>query len=153
MKRKKKAKRIKLESTARIRRRLNKKWALIVRWMHDNKCAVTGLQSGAKLPNGKKVVLDCHHLESRIICRALRWDPMNGILLSKQAHKYGRNSAHQGPIWFITWLHSHRRLQYDHVLNHRDDPAPDINSREVLYEIESRLGSENNWSKHSEMSK
>ena len=140
MRKPKKAKRVKLEALPKIRRRLRKLWTLAVRAKFRNRCAITGIEHGAVGSNGKPAILNCHHLETYRMCPALRYDYVNGILLSPSAHKYGRNSAHQGCIWFAEWLRTKRPEQYAYVLKHRDDVV-DLNSREYLYAIETRLNS------------
>ena len=128
MKKKAKTKRKKLEPLARIRRRLMRLWTARVGedWCH--RCAVCGSES---TPNA-------HHMENRNTCRALRYDPMNGILLCPSHHKFGKDSAHKGGIWFADWLRVHHpdRLQY--VLEHRNDDV-NLNDRAVLARIEASL--------------
>lgn len=96
-------------------------------WGH--KCAVCGSES---TPNA-------HHLENRNTCRALRYDPMNGVLLCPGHHKFGRNSAHKGGIWFAEWLRVHHPERYAYVLMHRDDAEINLNDRETLARIEAYL--------------
>ena len=132
-----KIKKQKLESKAKIRRRLYRLWSQKVMLLNGNACAVTGTKNG-EIIDGKPAILDGHHLENRITCQALRFDALNGIALNKRSHKFGRNSAHKGPIWFAEWLRTHRPLQYAYVLAHRNDPI-DLENREVLYAIEEKL--------------
>lgn len=132
-----KIKKQKLESKAKIRRRLYRLWSQKVMLLNGNACAVTGTKNGEVI-DGKPAILDGHHLENRITCQALRFDALNGIALNKRSHKFGRNSAHKGPIWFGEWLRTHRPLQYAYVLTHRHDPI-DLEDRDVLYAIEAKL--------------
>lgn len=135
----KKAKKVKLESLAKIRRRLMRMWTAKVHSIHGGKCAVCGKKHGEVDPNtGKTSYMNAHHIEPRATCAALRYDPMNGILLCPSCHKFGRNSAHKGMIWFITWLMNNRREQYDYILVHRDDVV-NINDREYLKKVEDSL--------------
>jgi hypothetical protein len=138
MKKKIKVKKIKLESKAKIRRRLFKLWSQKVMLIGGNVCAVTGAVRGSINTDGKPVILDAHHLENRSTCPALRFDLLNGIALGKSAHKFGRNSAHKGTIWFAEWLRTNRPKQYAYVLAHRDDPI-NLEDRDVLYAIEKKL--------------
>ena len=126
----KKAKKKRLEPTARIRRRLMRLWTECVHLEFGGKCAVCGSTS---TPNA-------HHLENRNTCRALRYDPSNGILLCPSHHKFGKDSAHKGGIWFADWLLKHRPYQFAYVLEHRNETV-NLNDREVLAEIEARLRS------------
>lgn len=121
-------KRRKLEPLARIRRRLMRLWTARVAEEWGHRCAVCGSES---TPNA-------HHLENRNTCRALRYDPMNGILLCPSHHKWGRNSAHKGGIWFADWLMRNHPDRFAYVLANRDREM-DLNDRTVLAELEGRL--------------
>lgn len=92
------------------------------------KCAVCGSES---TPNA-------HHLENRNVCRALRYDPMNGILLCPSHHKFGKDSAHKGGIWFANWLLEHHPDRFRYVIEHRSDDL-NLEDREVLAAIEASL--------------
>lgn len=124
----KRVKRRKLEPLARIRRRLMRLWTARVAEEWGHRCAVCGSES---TPNA-------HHLENRNTCRALRYDPMNGILLCPSHHKWGRNSAHKGGIWFADWLMRNHPDRFAYVLANRDREI-DLNDRTVLAELEGRL--------------
>jgi len=132
-----KKKTVKLESKAKIRRRLFKLWSQKVMLANGNVCAVTGAIRGDQ-NNGKPIILDSHHLENRSTCQSLRFDMLNGIALSKSAHKFGKNSAHKGTIWFAEWLRVNRPKQYAYVLQHRDDEI-NLEDRDTLYAIEKKL--------------
>ena len=125
---KKAKKRKRLEPLARIRRRLMRLWTARVGEDWDHVCAVCGSES---TPNA-------HHLENRNTCRALRYDPMNGILLCPSHHKFGKDSAHKGGIWFADWLRTHHPARYEYVLAHRHDDI-NLNDRETLARIEASL--------------
>jgi hypothetical protein len=127
----------KLDPFPKIYRRLAKLWRAKVFELHGGKCAISGTASGTII-DGKPAILDAHHLEHENACRALRFDALNGILLTKLYHKYGKNSAHRGPVWFSDWLIKNRRAQRDYVLAHRTDTI-DLKDREVLAGIEERL--------------
>lgn len=133
----KKKKTPKLEPKARIRRRLFRLWSEKVQELHDNTCAISGIKKG-DVVDGVPAVLDAHHLEDRKMCAALRYDPLNGILLTKRHHKFGKNSAHRGQLWFAAWLEKHRPLQLEYVLSRRDDTI-NLDDREVLAQIEMSL--------------
>jgi hypothetical protein len=132
----KKVQKQKLESKAKIRRRLFKLWSEKSQLIHNETCAITGTKRGS-LVNGKPAILDCHHIENRSNPN-LRYSIENSILLTKSAHKFGRDSAHRGMLWFAEWLRTHRPLQYSYVLEHRNDPI-DLDDRDVLYAIEKKL--------------
>ena len=128
MKTKKKKRRKRLEPLARIRRRLMRLWTARVGedWKHV--CAVCG---SASTPNA-------HHLENRNTCRILRYDPMNGILLCPSHHKFGKDSAHKGGLWFADWLRRNHPDRLEYVLAHRNDEI-NLNDRETLAKIEAYL--------------
>lgn len=125
----KRPKRVKLEPKARIRRRLMKLWTMAVHAQFMEKCAVCG--SDYK-PNA-------HHIESRIMFKGLRYDPMNGVLLCPTHHKFGKDSAHMAGCWFANWLKEHLPERYAYVLAHHADPDPDLEDREILASIEAML--------------
>lgn len=128
-----------LEPLPRIRRRLMRMWTEMVHAVEGGKCAVCGKPHGAvDEKTGRPSYLNAHHIEPRATCAALRYDVMNGILLCPSCHKFGRNSAHKGTIWFITWLMDNRREQYDYVMAHRDDVV-NINDRAYLASVEAAL--------------
>ena len=128
---KKTKKRKKLEPLARIRRRLMRLWTQAVHVAWGGRCAVCG---SGHVPNA-------HHIENRNTCAALRYDPMNGVLLCPSHHKFGKDSAHKGGIWFAHWLQTHHRDRWDYVLAHRRDEL-NVNDRAALAEIEERLKKE-----------
>lgn len=95
-------------------------------WNH--RCAICGSES---TPNA-------HHLENRNTCRILRYDPMNGILLCPSHHKFGKDSAHKGGLWFADWLRRNHPDRLEYVLAHRNDEI-NLNDRETLAKIEAYL--------------
>lgn len=135
----KKVKKTKLEPLPKKRRRLMRLWTEAVHKIGGSKCAVCGRVHGEVDPKtGKPSYMNAHHIEPRATCPALRYDPMNGILLCPSCHKFGRNSAHKGMIWFITWLMNERREQYDYVIVKREEDV-NINDREYLDAVEKTL--------------
>lgn len=125
---KKAKKRKKLEPLARIRRRLMRLWTQAVHAEWGGKCAVCGSE---RLPNA-------HHIENRNTCAALRYDPMNGVLLCPSHHKFGKDSAHKGGIWFAHWLQTNHRDRWNYVLWHRNDTL-NVNDRAALAAVEEML--------------
>lgn len=136
--RKKKAKRRRLEKKTTIRNRLMRLWVEKVRALHGDRCAVCGRAYGDIDAAGKTCFLNAHHIDSRATNPRMRWDALNGILLCPKHHKFSKNSAHKGSIWFITWMQKYRWNQYVYILSHRDEEL-DVDDREVLYAIEERL--------------
>ena len=134
----KRKKKVKLESKVKIRRRLMRLWLARVREDWRNMCAVCCLKSGDVLPNGKKTILDCHHIESRNN-GTLRYNPMNGILLCKSHHKFGRDSFHRSAVWAMDWLRNNHPETIEYIIALRNQIPPDLNNREVLARIEDSL--------------
>lgn len=137
-KKSKKAKRKKLEKKTTIRNRLMRLWVDKVRILNGDRCAICGREYGDVDGFGKACFLNAHHIDSRNTNPRLRWDALNGILLCPKHHKFSKNSAHKGSIWFITWLMKYRWNQYVYIMSHRDEPL-DVDSRDVLYSIEESL--------------
>lgn len=132
------SKRKKLEKKSTIRNRLMRLWVEKVRILNGDRCAVCGRSYGDVDAKGKQCFLNAHHIDSRHTNPRMRWDALNGILLCPKHHKFSKNSAHKGSIWFITWLMKYRYDQYVYIMTNRDDEI-DIESRDVLYSIEKRL--------------
>lgn len=141
-KRKKKSKRIRLEPLAKIRRRLMRLWTERVHRDQDGLCAVCEKRHGEVDPKtGKPTFMNAHHIEPRATCARLRYDPMNGILLCPSHHKFGRDSAHKGTVWFADWLQKNRPQQYAYILAHRNENV-NVNDRAYLAQVEAMLRSE-----------
>ena len=136
----KKPKKKKLEKKTTIRNRLMRLWVEKVRLLHGDRCAVCGRSYGDVDAKGKACFLNAHHIDSRNTNPRLRWDALNGILLCPKHHKFSKNSAHKGSIWFITWLQKYRWNQYVYIMSHRDEPI-DIEDRKTLSAIEENLKS------------
>lgn len=128
----------KLEKKTTIRNRLMRLWVDKVRALNGDKCAICGRTYGDVDAAGKTCFLNAHHIDSRHTNARLRWDALNGILLCPKHHKFSKNSAHKGSIWFITWLMKYRWNQYVYIMAHRDEPI-DVDDRVTLYAIEERL--------------
>lgn len=140
----KKNKRKKLEPLGRVRRRLMRLWTEKVHDLGGNACAVCGKRMGeVDQSNGKPVVINAHHLQSRDIDPGLRWDERNGICLCVSHHKYGHQSAHKSPLWFVDWLQKNRPDQYSYVMSNMCKKV-DINDRAWLASVEKHLNSVTN---------
>lgn len=137
----KKPKRKRLEKKTTIRNRLMRLWVEKVRVLGGDRCAVCGREYGDVDTDGKTCYLNAHHIDSRNTNPRMRWDALNGILLCPKHHKFSKNSAHKGSIWFITWLQKYRWRQYVYIMEHRDEEI-DIDDRETLASVEARLRAE-----------
>jgi hypothetical protein len=127
-KRKKAPKRPKL---ARVRRLTLAAWSRAVRARAGNKCECCGRVDGLPNAKGNPVRLNAHHIEDKAN-QTLRFDIDNGISLCPLCHKFGFNSAHRSPIWFMEWLKEHLPLRYRHVWALRGTPPPDREGIEAL---------------------
>lgn len=56
----------------------------------------------------KKEYVNTHHVVGRRNLM-LRWDVRNGVALCPLHHVFGKESAHQNPVWFQdVWMIDHR---------------------------------------------
>ncbi|MDD5013805.1 MAG: hypothetical protein PHW73_01720 [Atribacterota bacterium] len=93
---------MKVKSKKYIKNKLDKLYSLIIR--SKGYCEVCG----------KTTNLQAHHVIGRIVY-ALRWDLQNGCCLCASCHEFGKQSAHQNPIWFIGWFKEHRPEDYKYL--------------------------------------
>lgn len=103
-------KRRKKRPIVKLRKKAFDLWSHKVRDAYDNKCAICG----------QVEYLNAHHIESRDN-PSLRFKVENGIAVCPTHHKFGRDSAHEGPIWFYQWLLMNRPKTIDFILKHRMD--------------------------------
>ena len=131
-----KVKKIKLQSKARIRRRLFKKWSEKVRERDGHKCIKCSLTKG----DPAYTKLDAHHyLQRNIKDSPLKFDTRDGGTLCPSCHKFnGEHSAHKSPIVFYEWLRWARPEHYNFVLQNAHVRV-DLDNRDILAEIEARL--------------
>ena len=135
----KKTKKTKLESTAKIQRRLFKLWSEAVRERAMLKCEYCGIENKAININGVSTKLDSHHFISRKVKNMpLKFEIKNGICVCPICHKWGMPSFHRDPITTITWLIKTSPERYDYVLNNSSIRV-DLDNRLVLEEIERKL--------------
>lgn len=120
--------RVKPEKVSTIQNRLYKKWSMVVHELAGNRCEVCGAE-------GK---LDAHHVQPRQICSGLRFDPRNGICLCPSHHKWGRESAHRGMLWFVDWFQHNRPEDYGYLMA-RLDSELNCKDRGSLYLAECKL--------------
>lgn len=99
-------------------------WSQAVRSRAGNKCEVCGRVHGDLNAKGNPIRINAHHIEDKANY-ALRFDIMNGVALCPTCHRFGQDSAHRSPIWFLEWLKEHLRDRYGHVWAMRATPPPD----------------------------
>lgn len=80
----------------KLRNKCYKMWRMRVLERWGGVCVVCG---STKLPN-------CHHIVPKEppAFAALRYDPINGIVMCPTHHKFGKFSAHKNPLWFVHFL-------------------------------------------------
>lgn len=94
----------------------------------DDVCAICGIKSGPVLVDGQPKMsrskdpaksrpvwryIHAHHILPFAGYREYRFEPMNGIPLCPNCHKFSAKfSAHKGGMWFAAWLQRHRPQQY-----------------------------------------
>ncbi len=82
-------------------------------------CEVCGTLHGTFNEKGKPQWLNGHHVEEKNNY-ALRFDPLNHVLLCPTCHKWGVTSAHRAPAWFIgDWMAKNRPEQLDYIMRNR----------------------------------
>lgn len=121
---KKKTKKTKKPKKPNLRKLVKKAfslWSECARLQHDNKCEMCGIKNKEINSKGKPTVLNVHHACPREN-KALRFDLHNAIVLCVNDHKYGKNSAHKGSIFFYDWFKKYRPSDYEYIFQHKDDP-------------------------------
>jgi len=127
----------KLESPAKIRRRLFKLWSEKVRERDNNSCIFCGIKVGTINENDKKIRIEAHHLLSRSIHNSpLKFDIRNGISLDSLHHKFSpEESFHKAPIIMLDWYKNKYPENHKFIIDNYKIRI-DIDNRVVLYEIE-----------------
>lgn len=107
-------------------RKADKLWSKIV--LLKGQCEVCG----------SRRALNPHHVVGRRNL-TLRHDPRNGVCLCSLHHTFGRESAHQDPVWFLYWLTEHRPDDYNYLIERREVMALNIDYEQVMKELEKWL--------------
>lgn len=63
---------------------------------------------------GSTRFLNAHHIIGRRNLH-LRHKLKNGCLLCSLDHTFGRNSAHQNPVWFMDWVENNRHEDLEYL--------------------------------------
>lgn len=113
----------KLTQKDKIRRtRIDKRKALVawsqeVRERDGHKCQICGIHDKEINKNGKKTILNAHH----VICKEgtfkhLMFDVGNGLCLCTSCHKFSRrNSPHKQEFVFFLWFMENRPDQFKYL--------------------------------------
>jgi len=91
-----------------IERKLDKAWSRAI--LSKGRCEVCST----------KEYLNAHHVEGRRNLQ-LRWDLRNGVCLCSGCHVFRKESAHQSPEWFHTWLESNRKEDLEYIMAIRNN--------------------------------
>lgn len=103
---------------SKLARKALRLWFEVGALLAGPSCAVCGAAHGTLNAKGKPQWLNGHHIEDKNNY-ALRFDLKNHVHLCPTCHKWGVDSAHRAPVWFIDWLREHRLRQYVYVLHAR----------------------------------
>lgn len=87
---------MKKQNKKTLNNKADKKWSEEVR--KKGKCEVCGSTR----------FLNAHHIIGRRNLH-LRHKLRNGVCVCSGCHTFGRNSAHQNPVWFGDWLDNNRK--------------------------------------------
>ena len=126
----------KLQKVSKIKRRLLRLWSQTVHEDHQGRCAICGLKTG-DIVDSKVQKIVAHHIEDKTNY-ALRFSRKNGILTCVWHHKFGKDSAHRSPVFFIEWMKKIRPQQLAYIQEHRNDKI-DTDNRDVLTQLEADL--------------
>lgn len=101
-------------------------WSECSRILRNDRCEYCGIQNREINSHGKPTVLNVHHLVGREN-KALRFDLRNACVLCTDHHKFGKDSAHKGSIFFYEWFRNYRPDDYWYLINNRDgDPVDTV---------------------------
>jgi len=138
-----KTKKKKLTPRPRIRRKLLTLWSEQCRSKEDYTCVICGarrVREGEE-PDDNKIVkkVDAHHIVGKEIHNSFfKFNLTNSACLCPKCHKFGNNSAHRNAVFFINFIQANYPEKFEYLLKH-NDVRIDLDNREVLAEIESKL--------------
>jgi len=90
----------------KLQNKLDKEWAIRVKILYDNKCAVCG----------ETKMLNAHHIIPRED-KLFRHDTRNGIALCPKHHKFSFElSPHKNPFMFFRWWGNAYREKCNEVI-------------------------------------
>lgn len=126
-------------SKSSLTKKLDNAWSELVKKRAKYKCEVCG----------KTDTLNSHHIVGRVN-RTLRWDVKNGVCLCVKHHKFGRQSAHEDPLWFKEWLEDKRWEDYAYLYTVKDTITKWTleDMQELLSKLKQNLIS-GQWNDHS----
>jgi len=110
-----------------MRRKADKLWSSLIRLRNNSNCEVCG-----KPGNNPHHVIGRRNL-------TLRHDPANGVLLCPLHHTFGRESAHQDPVWFNQWLEENRPKDLKHIKSIRQELSTNYDYEKVIEKLEKCL--------------
>ncbi len=92
-----------------VNNRLDKLWSSVTKQLQPT-CEVCGVSQP----------LNSHHFIGRVN-RTLRWDIRNCVVLCVAHHKFGKNSAHEDPQWFVEWFKTNRPEDYQYISENKNN--------------------------------
>lgn len=96
---------LKIKKMKGIDKKLDDAWSLAVKTRAGFKCEVCGSTDKQ---------LNSHHIVGRTN-RMTRWEVRNGVCLCVAHHKFGKQSAHEDPLWFTEWLGKNRKNDVEYI--------------------------------------
>ena len=88
-------------------KQLDRLWSQCVKIRAGYKCEVSGKTKD-------QCKLNSHHIVGKRNF-TLRWDIRNGVCISSGKHTLERQSAHQDPEWFRTWMLENRPSDFEYL--------------------------------------
>ena len=116
---------------AKLTKRAYSLWTQYVKARDGQTCQLCGAHGGAIKPNGKKVILNAHHIIGRE-CRLLRFDVNNGLTLCQACHRFHPAGPHKGGVVFADWLRRTRPEVNEYLLKRQAEPCEAIESETGL---------------------
>lgn len=103
----------------------DKLWREVVIAYYGDRCVICG-----------STQINIHHIVSRSN-KATRWEYINGVPLCTGHHVFGKQSAHQHPLWFRQEMVRLRGVEWEKELIKKSNEIWDKNIEKVLENLNS----------------
>tara|TARA_R110000822_G_scaffold1158_1_gene5174 strand:- start:3736 stop:4137 length:402 start_codon:yes stop_codon:yes gene_type:complete len=92
-------------------------WSLDVRERDGNQCQVCKIKDKELKENGKKAILNAHHVFAKEgTYKFMMFDVENGLTLCQACHRFSRvNSPHRQEFVFFLWFMENRPEQFEYL--------------------------------------